>query len=249
MTKLKDRREELIHVLTKKQKLDKGLMCGALGLTMAFNLVIGGLYRLSDGITIGEENSSYYTSSGIEVELGDAIRETYDPHFHAAKGFYTGSYLFDREGYKQATTKPAYRDSTINTRWKVHTGLCLIEAFILALGIIGNLSGRSRLDKDVDTMLEIEELAEKNGYSKELIMKMIGIVPIVIEHMSKESRLYFDLLMSGNFDYQKDTDVINVAREILRGHLQSHPEDMQKVLSAVDDVAIPFEIKRRYKCR
>ena len=85
--------------------------------------------------------------------------------------------------------------------------------------------------EQVYTMFLVEELAGENNLNAETVQKMKNVAPSIIENMSADSRVYFDLVLDGKIPLD-DPELMKSAAAIVRGHLKTHPEDKQLVTSA-----------------
>ena len=196
----------------------------SVGIFIILNMSFGEFYRLICG------DIKYGTYNYKDVSLGDAIRETYDPYFHAAR--YEVVYRWLAKG-------ESYRSDKINSRFKTHACVLGIEAFILACLLIGY---RKR-HKDKNGILKIE----KHNLDQKFVAMMMKFVPDIVKNMSKESSVYFEMLMDGTLDYEQNPVIFEIAKSILDSHLQSHPEDMKRVLSVFDEKSLPQDILAKYK--
>ena len=116
---------------------------------------------------------------------------------------------------------------------------------ILALACVGiairQKSKRKEQEHDIDIMLEIEKLAKEHNLDATAAKKMLTIAPEIVKHMSEDSRVYFDMIMDGKVS-TTDENFMNIASAVMAGHLQSHPEDMERIMTVFDERAIPQEI-------
>ena len=85
--------------------------------------------------------------------------------------------------------------------------------------------------EQVDIMLLIEKLAGENNLNRVAVQEIENVDPSIIENMSADSRVYFDLVLEGKIPVD-DPELMKSAAAIVRGHLKTHPEDMQLVTSA-----------------
>ena len=85
--------------------------------------------------------------------------------------------------------------------------------------------------EQVDIMLLIEKLAGENNLNRVAVQEIENVAPSIIENMSADSRIYFDLVLEGKIPLD-DPELMKSAAAIVRGHLKTHPEDMQLVTSA-----------------
>ena len=179
------------------------------------------------------DQDPYDKDLGVVVKTGEAVREAYDPYFHAADNLTLDS--------------KAYRDSKINDRFKRHMALIGIEAFVLACIGLGLLRKRYSVAKDVDVMLEIEKIGKENIIYPQDIKKLMKVAPEIVSHMSSKSSVYFELLMNGEFDCEQNPQVLAITKSILAGHLASHPKDMERVLAVFDEASLPQSLVAEYK--
>ena len=121
-------------------------------------------------------------------------------------------------------------------------------AILLATTIYSLSEAKKRLDnavnganKQVDIMLEIEKLAKEHNLDATAAKKIIKVAPDIVKHMSKDSRVYFDMIMEGQIA-ANDENFINIATAIMVGHLKTHPKDMELVMSTFDERSIPKEV-------
>ncbi|MBR2511378.1 MAG: hypothetical protein IKB59_04380, partial [Alphaproteobacteria bacterium] len=53
----------------------------------------------------------------------------------------------------------------------------------------------------------------------------------IIAKMSKENHVYFDMIINGKIDINKDKTFVDMAVAILDGYLRAHPEEEAGILS------------------
>ncbi|MBR3148148.1 MAG: hypothetical protein IKF41_02265 [Alphaproteobacteria bacterium] len=198
-----------------------------LGALVVINFVIGAADEELWDWTTDREGHELYVGPGYR----NSIREAYDPYFHGVPDSFGSS----------------YHDSTINDRFKRHMCVLGIEALVLACVVIGALRERRAVVKDVDIMLKIEKVSQSSKVGAKLIKKMMTVAPEIVSHMSSESSVYFELLMDGSFDCDKNPQVFAFAKSVLAGHLHSHPEDMKRVLEVFDEASLPQSLVAKYK--
>ena len=116
---------------------------------------------------------------------------------------------------------------------------------ILALACVGiamrQKSKRKEQEHEIDIMLEIEKFAKEHTFDATAAKKMLTVAPEIVKHMSEDSRVYFDMIMDGKVSAD-DENFMNIAAAVMAGHLQTHPEDMDRVMSVFDEKSIPQEI-------
>ena len=120
---------------------------------------------------------------------------------------------------------------------------------ILALVCVGialrQKSKRKEQEHDIDVMLEIEKLAKEHQLDATATKKMLSVAPEIVKHMSEDSRVYFDMIMDGKVS-TTDENFMNIASAVMAGHLQTHPEDLELVMSTFDERSIPNEVMAMY---
>lgn len=219
------RRNDLINKFAKTNL--KGNMKAFVLACAVFNIAAGTVDHIL------ADQAPYDNDMTMTVKHRHAIREAYDPYFHAAD-------------FWSEDSKP-YRNSTVNNRFKRHMILLGIEAFIATCILIGHAGKRYSVGKDVDIMLLAQEIGARYLTDKKIIQRMLNVAPEIVSHMSSESSVYFELLMDGSFDCDKNPRVFAFAKSVLAGHLHSHPEDMKRVLEVFDEASLPQSLVAEYK--
>lgn len=218
-----------------------GDVVAVFGLVLAINWVVGCFDRIVSDFYVesDENNKMVFQCAGTKTK--DAIKEAYVPYFHGETQIKTYVPYFHDETQISKTT-----NNGVNNRWKRHISLLAIEAFILAAWLLDALSKNRRSRDDIAVMLEIEKQAKRNNIKKETLIRMMSVAPEIVSHMSSESRTYFDILMSGDMDFDTDPYVLSTAKAILEGHLDSHPEDMRRVLATFKKDSLPRDIMKKF---
>jgi len=96
-------------------------------------------------------------------------------------------------------------------------------------------------------MLDLKELGGQFNLNTHQIKRLVDLVPDVISHMSSEERVYFDLLMEGKINIKENKTFFNMAVAVMKGHLESHPEDAKRVLEVFEEASMPTNLL--LKCR
>ena len=178
---------------------------------------------------------------------------SFDPDYDEPGGPKTGAYL-DHRTYQQAF-KDAYwpmvnGEFSPEYDWYLTVGMILTFAAFSLAGT--GISAKKNYKKDVkatqtqvDIMLEIERLAKKHNLDATAAKKIVKVAPEIIKHMSADSRVYFDMIMDGKVSIE-DENFSNVTAAIMTGHLYTHPEDMELVVSTFDERSIPETVMAMY---
>lgn len=191
------------------------------GLIAVLNLCIGELHR---SINDYDEQIWHHVDPIENNTLGQAIAEAYVPTYHAP-------YEHGRKGHFESTPNP---------RWMMHMIVLLAEALVLSLLAINN----AKRNKQIDLMAEIARISKEQNIDPQYIKKMLKVAPDIIKNMSKDSRVYFDMLIEGKLDTEKAPAFLDMATSIMEGHLQTHPEDLQVIMNLFDERSIPESIKQ-----
>ena len=93
-------------------------------------------------------------------------------------------------------------------------------------------------------MLELEKFGKEYNLDTEKVRRLVNVCKDVIKRMSKDKRVYFDMLMSGDISVKDNATFQSMAVSVMSGHLQSHPEDLQMVLDVFDERSMPSEIMK-----
>lgn len=155
-------------------------------------------------------------------------------------------YPFESRDYKQAI-KDAYnpiRDGKFDPHfwWYVNAALILVVSVYSIVNATERVKTiADRANAQIDIMLEIEKLAKEHKMDPSVAKKIIQVAPDIVKNMSKDSRVYFDMIMDGKVSVE-DENFLNIATAIMVGHLKTHPEDMERVMSTFDEKSIPQEV-------
>lgn len=155
-------------------------------------------------------------------------------------------YPWETRDYKQAI-KDAYnpiRDGKFDPHfwWYVNAALVLAVSIYSIVNATKKVKTKAdSANAQVDIMLEIEKLAKEHKMDPSVAKKIIQIAPDIVKNMSKDSRVYFDMIMDGQVSVE-DEKFLNIATSIMVGHLESHPEDMERVMATFDEKSIPQEV-------
>lgn len=119
---------------------------------------------------------------------------------------------------------------------------CLLFAALYVLNVKTKNKRRERKQEaTVDMMLKIPFV----GVDTKQVEKLMRVAPEIVSHMSRDRSVYFDTLFKSNEytdmqdDIMNNDAVRNMAIEIIAGHLESHPEDLEKALRVCTQNAIP----------
>ena len=121
---------------------------------------------------------------------------------------------------------------------------CVNMVIMLCSLIISIRAARRVNDKcdTVDMMLDLEKFGKQYNLNKTKVKRLVSNAESVIKKMSASERVYFDMLMNGDINIKDQETMKNMAAHIIIGHLRSHPEDAEKILSVFDERTIPESV-------
>lgn len=96
--------------------------------------------------------------------------------------------------------------------------------------------------------INLDDVSELEGFvnAHDKFDRYYGVVDMVleiIEGLSKNDRAYFDKMMANPNDIKSQEMFIAV----IKGHLKTHPRDLDKLFNAFDPASIPDEIRTAYE--
>ena len=93
---------------------------------------------------------------------------------------------------------------------------------------------------------DIENFAERFHFNASTAKEILKIAPEVVEHLPDEIRVYFDMIKNGDFSL-KDKKFLDIIANTLAHYLQTHPEDMKIIMSAIGYTGLPKDARALYK--
>ena len=197
-------------------------------------------------------NASMFLWGSLIWLYGSNTRQ-FDPEYDTPGGLATGPHL-ELRTYTQAL-KDAYwpmvnGEFSPDFSWKLNAGMALIIALLSMGQGVAAIGLRRHADlklarAQVDIMLNLEKLAREHNLDATAAKKMLTVAPEIVKNMSADSRVYFDMIMDGRVSVD-NKDFLNMAAAVMAGHLQSHPEDMARVIALFDEKQIPHEILKQH---
>jgi hypothetical protein len=125
-----------------------------------------------------------------------------------------------------------------------------INVFLSLTVLLCSIVGAKRLNDEQDTvdmMLDLEEFGKQYKLDAKQVKRLVDKYKKIIEHMSADKRVYFDMLMAGEMPIKDQETLQAMAVSVMTGHLQSHPEDLKMVLETFEERSIPEQIKNMVK--
>lgn len=101
-----------------------------------------------------------------------------------------------------------------------------------------------------DMMSELKEMelfGKKYNLNTHQVKRLVRVVPYVIQRMSGQERIYFDMLMEGKINIKDNKTFMDMAVAIMMGHLDSHPESAKLILDTFDERSLPDNLLSRCK--
>ncbi len=197
-------------------------------------------------------NASLFLWGSLIWLYGSNTRQ-FDPEYDTPGGPATGPHL-ELRTYTQAL-KDAYwpmvnGEFSPDFSWKLNAGMALVFALLSMGQGVAAIGLRRHADlklarAQVDIMLNLEKLAREHNLDATAAKKMLAVAPEIVKNMSADSRVYFDMIMDGRVSVD-NKDFLNMAAAVMAGHLQSHPEDMARVIALFDEKQIPHEILKQH---
>jgi len=106
----------------------------------------------------------------------------------------------------------------------------------------------SRLKYDVACLMsDLRDSAGNINLNTEQVKRLIELAPEIVQHISREGRVYFDLLLEGKIDIKDNKTFFDMAVAVMKGHLASHPEDAKRVLVVFNEKSIPADLLAQCK--
>jgi len=99
---------------------------------------------------------------------------------------------------------------------------------------------------DHSAMLDIAKRNPDIKIDENQLRKLLRIAPEVIENMSQAEAVYFEMLMNGDLEILNNKTFRDMVIAIMSGHLQKHPNDMERVLAVFERDSVPNEIMQKY---
>lgn len=128
-----------------------------------------------------------------------------------------------------------------NPEFKPHVAWCL-NVFITLCALIYSITfvKMNRYGRDaVDMMIDLKKFGEQYNLNTEKVKKLVNIANDIIERMSADERVYFDMLMNDNINIADKDTMKQFATAIMVGHLEKHPSDIEKIMEIFDERTIP----------
>lgn len=171
--------------------------------------------------------------------LGGALAEAFVPIYHAGNLSYQGD-AYSQTFWDLRDPNGHLDSNKINGRWLTHMSVLLVELVIL-MGL-GIRAKKRRNDVDI-----VEKIAKEQGINPKSVKRLSRVADDIMQKMAEEDIVYFDLLMDEKLDSQNKEFARNMATNIMLGHLQSHPEDVKRILDTFDIKYLPTELAEKCK--
>lgn len=148
-----------------------------------------------------------------------AIHDAYIP---------TDKYIIDENTYNTGQLK-----INPNPKFKAN-GLWLANMIITLLFFIGFAYANKGIKQEFDTvdmMVDLEKFGKIYNLNTRQVKQLVKKSSNIIAKMSKENHVYFDMIINGKIDIDKDKTFVDMAVAILDGYLRAHPEEEAGILS------------------
>lgn len=191
------------------------------------------------GLSTPRFDSNDYNKHQMSVEkaVKQRMRDTFYP---ISNGWHTSvkneNYVFGHNfKYKyDESAKDTFKPRIV---WYVNTALLLVAACWVC-GLVAKKSKQRRNNKAQEDMVDVMLKLPFVGCDPKQVKKLMKIAPEIVSHMSLDRRVYFDALLHPNEYTDIKDEIMNngsvrrMVIEIMAAHLQSHPEDRDKVMHA-----------------
>ena len=97
-----------------------------------------------------------------------------------------------------------------------------------------------RTFKTVDSMLTLKEGKQ---IDEKWLKRCFEVVKDIISHMSAQDKEFFEKVLDGTINIRDNKLLADVARQIVEGHFETHPEDMQLLVETFDPDSLPKELQ------
>jgi len=145
-----------------------------------------------------------------------------------------------------------YNDKNIgkyNARamWYINMA-CLLVAACWLFGIAKSKIKTNRKVKAQKQMVDLMLKMPLVGVDPNMAKKLMRVAPDIVSHMSRDRRIYFDALLNQDEYVDLKNAILNsdavcdIAVEIMAGHLESHPEDMEAAIRICKRNVIPRDM-------
>ena len=198
---------------------------------LIWNFILGIAFPRFQGIDAEEHKMN------VVERVGQRARDMFYP---ISNGWHV-KFMHNYEG-SNFYFKYQYDDSTkgkFNPRaaWAMNMALLLVAAYY-AVRVKAKQKRKDRIQEDtVNMMLKIPFVG--CDVNEKTLQTMMAVAPDIVSHMSKDRRIYFDNLIDGGIDMCQNPSNVDLAVEIMKGHLESNPSDLDAVLSFCREHAIP----------
>lgn len=148
-----------------------------------------------------------------------AIHDAYIP---------TDKYIIDENTYNTGQLKV-----NPNPKFKAN-GLWLANLILSLFLFIGSAYVNTENKRDlatVDMMVDLEKFGKIYNLNTRQVKQLVKKSSNIIAKMSKENHVYFDMIINGKIDINKDKTFVDMAVAILDGYLRAHPEEEAGILS------------------
>ena len=131
--------------------------------------------------------------------------------------------------------------------WYINMACLLVAACWLA----GIAKSKVKANRKANAQKQMVDLMLKMplvGVDPKQAKKLMRVAPDIVSHMSRDRRVYFDMLLNPD-EYAEmknnilDNDAVrDIVIEIMVGHLQSHPEDMESAIRICKRNVVPRDM-------
>lgn len=202
-------------------------------------------------------NAEIYAKERREAIKGAVFGGAVGAVFWFCLNFYVNDFIDAFQGkdvFGQEWTKPAVNplvDGKFQPTATWYRQLAfLVVSVCVALGVTraygGDYFANKKIVDAVDMMTWLKGMDRTYNLNEHPVIlnthhvkRLVRVVPHIIQRMSSEERIYFDMLMDGKINIQDNKTFMDMAVAIMMGHLDSHPKDAQLILDTFDERSLP----------
>ena len=158
----------------------------------------------------------------------------------------------DEEFFKLLKQYPKFAYSPVTDKGDVNpVGVATLSGLALALvAVIVMIPLKKKRNAKLketnqalyNTVKMMFDLKDNDGWldlTEKQLEYLLSQGSVIVDHMSSDDRVYFDLLMDGKINIKENKTFLAMATAIMSGHLRKNPQDARLVLETFDEYSLP----------
>ena len=197
-----------------------------------------------------------YSLDEQELEKTDFRKSLWAYITNPVKETYDFSTLFDGDAYKQFVKSLHPSEVRDNGYYIPFVDWRVIRAYVGLIAVIlcaawsvktvkEDKTAKTKHIREILTAWEQNDFKKLDGFMHTVFssdgVDVMKLAAKIIQHLSKKDQTVFEKLITGDVKVSVETAVA-----VMEGHLKSHPEDMELVMSTFDERSIPEEVMAMY---